>query len=69
MTCTSLSYKHNWEPQEIKKGQKTEDKHAESWGQVGWCSDGDTQQPGPPPVSLLYTVGNNEVDQQFWGGG
>jgi hypothetical protein len=23
--------------QEIKKGQKTEDKHAESWGQVGWA--------------------------------
>jgi hypothetical protein len=34
---------------------------------AGW-SDGDKQQPHPPPASLLYTVVNKEVEQQCWGG-
>jgi hypothetical protein len=37
---------------------------------VKWagCSDRDTQQQHPPPVSLLNTVANKEVEQQFsWG--
>jgi hypothetical protein len=31
---------------------------------VRWtgCSDGDTQQPHPPPAGLLYTVANKEVE-------
>jgi hypothetical protein len=28
----------------------------------------ETQQPYPPPESLLYTVANKEVEQQFWEG-
>jgi hypothetical protein len=31
------------------------------------CSGGDTQQLPPAPASLLYTVANKEVDQQFLG--
>jgi hypothetical protein len=34
--CASSSYKPNWERKEMKKREKIEDKHAESWGQVGW---------------------------------
>jgi hypothetical protein len=49
------------------KRQKTNVQKAE----VRWagCSDGDTQQPCLPPASLLCTVANKEVEQQFWGGG
>jgi hypothetical protein len=38
---------------------------------VRWagCSDGDTQQPRPPPVRLLYTVAKKELEQQSWGEG
>jgi hypothetical protein len=38
---------------------------------VRWagCSDVDTQQPCPPPESLLCTVANKEVEQKFWWGG
>jgi hypothetical protein len=38
---------------------------------VKWvgCPDGDTQQPPPHPVSLLYTSSNQEIDQQFSGRG
>jgi hypothetical protein len=38
---------------------------------VRWarCSGGDTQHPHPLPASLLYTVANKEVEQQFWGWG
>jgi hypothetical protein len=34
---------------------------------VRWAGhlDGNTQQPYPPPVSLLYTVANKEVAQHF----
>jgi hypothetical protein len=37
---------------------------------VRWTghSEGDTQQPRPPPASLLYAVANKEVEQQFSGG-
>jgi hypothetical protein len=37
---------------------------------VRWagCSVRDTQQPHPPPVTLLYIVADKEVEQQFsWG--
>jgi hypothetical protein len=27
----------NWEQWEMQKGQTIEDRHAESWGQVGWA--------------------------------
>jgi hypothetical protein len=37
VACVSLSWKRNWKQQEIKKGQNTENKHAESRGQVGWA--------------------------------
>jgi hypothetical protein len=38
---------------------------------VRWAGhlDGDTQQPCPPPESLLCTVANKEVEQKFWWGG
>jgi hypothetical protein len=38
---------------------------------VRWtgASDGDTEQPPSPPVSLLSTVANQAVEQQFWGEG
>jgi hypothetical protein len=34
-------------------------------------SDGDTQQPAAAAAaaSLLYTVANKDMDQQFWGRG
>jgi hypothetical protein len=37
---------------------------------VRWTgrSDGDTRQPHTPTASLLYTVANKEVGQQFLGG-
>jgi hypothetical protein len=31
------------------------------------CSGGDTQQPRPPPSSLLYKAANKEVEQWFSG--
>jgi hypothetical protein len=39
--------------------------------EVRWagCSDEDTKQAHPPPASLLYTMANKEVEQQFWGEG
>jgi hypothetical protein len=34
--CELVLETPNWDWREIKIGQKTEDKHAESWSQVGW---------------------------------
>jgi hypothetical protein len=36
VTCTSWSEKPNLGQLEMHKGQKIEDKHAESWGQICW---------------------------------
>jgi hypothetical protein len=41
---SSFSYQPNWGRLGVQKGQRIEDKHAESWDQVCWAL-GDTQQP------------------------
>jgi hypothetical protein len=55
-----LVLKPKWKRQEIEKGQK---RNMQKAG-IRWagCLGGDTQQPQPPPASLLYTVANKEVE-------
>jgi hypothetical protein len=53
----------------LRKDNRQKTNMQKSRGRWAGHSDGDTQQPHPPPVSLSYTVANKEVEQQFLEGG
>jgi hypothetical protein len=59
-------YAHMNNKRKMKKKKKKTNKQKAGVRWTG-CSDGDTQQLHLPPVSLLYTAANQEVEQQFLG--
>jgi hypothetical protein len=52
----------------MKKGQKTEDKHAESWGQIGWTLGWRHTTASSTSGEFITYSGKQEVEQQFSGG-